>query len=191
MTRLDAFILTSTILVFFSLIEVLVTTILDNNQQTERAKKIDRYCRVIFPRDLRCHVDCLLRAGPRLVQDKGSASPILSVTRKESRIEVQPKTTVKRTLRVSYPGAEGGLVLRTELDWGRDIEPIAVSEDGNTATVGTRGQTTIPVFQAMPRARYSSSTGRWEQTTSCSWPKRTLKSFIHFSSVIIAADFRR
>jgi hypothetical protein len=40
---------TSTLLVFFSLIEVLVTTILDNNQQTERAKKIDRYCRAIFP----------------------------------------------------------------------------------------------------------------------------------------------
>jgi hypothetical protein len=48
MTRLDAFILISTILVFFSLIEVLVTTILDNNQQAEQAKKIDRYCRVIF-----------------------------------------------------------------------------------------------------------------------------------------------
>ena len=48
-TRLDAFILTSTLLVFFSLIEVVVTTILDNNQQTERAKKIDRYCRAIFP----------------------------------------------------------------------------------------------------------------------------------------------
>jgi hypothetical protein len=31
------------------LIEVLVTTILDNRQQTERAKKIDRYCRVIVP----------------------------------------------------------------------------------------------------------------------------------------------
>jgi len=49
MTRLDAFILTSTLLVFFSLIEVLVTTIMDNNQQTARAKKIDRYCRAIFP----------------------------------------------------------------------------------------------------------------------------------------------
>jgi cadmium resistance protein CadD (predicted permease) len=49
MTRLDVFFLISTLLVFFSLIEVLVTTILDNNQQTERAKKIDRYCRVIFP----------------------------------------------------------------------------------------------------------------------------------------------
>src|SRR5207244_1668738 len=48
-TRLDAFILTSTLLVFFSLIEVVVTTILENNQQTERAKKIDRYCRAIFP----------------------------------------------------------------------------------------------------------------------------------------------
>ena len=49
MTRLDVFFLISTLLVFFSLIEVLVTTILDNNQQTALAKKIDRYCRVIVP----------------------------------------------------------------------------------------------------------------------------------------------
>jgi len=49
MTRLDAFILISTLLVFLSLIEVLLTTILDNKQQIERAKTIDRYCRVIFP----------------------------------------------------------------------------------------------------------------------------------------------
>jgi hypothetical protein len=45
LTRLDAFILTSTLLVFVSLVEVLVTTSLDNKQ----AKKIDRYSRVIFP----------------------------------------------------------------------------------------------------------------------------------------------
>jgi len=49
MTRLDAFILISTLLVFFSLIEVLLTTILDNKEQKARAKTIDRYCRVIFP----------------------------------------------------------------------------------------------------------------------------------------------
>jgi hypothetical protein len=49
MTRLDALFLISTLLVFFSLIEVMATTILDNNQQPERAKKLDRYCRVIFP----------------------------------------------------------------------------------------------------------------------------------------------
>src|SRR6266566_431189 len=49
MTRLDVFILTSTCLVFFSLIEVLMTTILESNRQAERAKDIDRYCRIIFP----------------------------------------------------------------------------------------------------------------------------------------------
>jgi hypothetical protein len=49
MTPLDAFILTSTLLVFFSSIKVFVTTILGNNQQTEWARKIDRYCGVIFP----------------------------------------------------------------------------------------------------------------------------------------------
>ena len=49
MTRLDAFFLVSTLLVFLSLIEVLVTTILDNNHQVARAKKLDRYCRVIVP----------------------------------------------------------------------------------------------------------------------------------------------
>src|SRR5438876_1658820 len=49
MTRLDAFILTSTLLVFFSLIEVLITTILQTILRTGRAKKIDRYCRAIFP----------------------------------------------------------------------------------------------------------------------------------------------
>jgi hypothetical protein len=49
MTRLDVFFLISTLLVFSSLIEVLVTTIFDNNQQAARAKRIDRYCRVIIP----------------------------------------------------------------------------------------------------------------------------------------------
>jgi hypothetical protein len=49
MTRLDVFFLVSTLLVFFSLIEVLVTTILDNNRQLARAKKLDRYCRIIVP----------------------------------------------------------------------------------------------------------------------------------------------
>ena len=49
MTRLDLFFLISTLLVFLSLIEVLVTTILDNKRQLTRAKRIDRYCRIIVP----------------------------------------------------------------------------------------------------------------------------------------------
>jgi predicted alpha/beta superfamily hydrolase len=39
-----------------------------------------------------------------------------------------------RTLRVSYPAGSGRLVLRTELDWDKDVEPMAVSDDGNTST---------------------------------------------------------
>jgi hypothetical protein len=49
MTRLDTFVLTSTLLVFFSLIEVVVTIMLDNTQKKKWAKRIDVYCRVIFP----------------------------------------------------------------------------------------------------------------------------------------------
>ncbi len=49
MTRLDVFVLASTLLVFFSLIEVVATIILDNTQKKKRAVRIDRYCRVIFP----------------------------------------------------------------------------------------------------------------------------------------------
>jgi enamine deaminase RidA (YjgF/YER057c/UK114 family) len=49
MTRLDIFFLTSTLLVFFSLIEVLVTTILENQKRNRLAITIDRFCRVTFP----------------------------------------------------------------------------------------------------------------------------------------------
>jgi len=48
-TNLDAFILMSTVLVFFSFIEVLVTTILENQKRNRLALTIDRSCRVIFP----------------------------------------------------------------------------------------------------------------------------------------------
>jgi hypothetical protein len=48
-TNLDAFILMSTVLVFFSFIEVLVTTILGGEKRNRLAKTIDRFCRVIFP----------------------------------------------------------------------------------------------------------------------------------------------
>jgi predicted alpha/beta superfamily hydrolase len=42
--------------------------------------------------------------------------------------------SLKRTLRVCYPAGKGKLVLRTELDWQRDVQPIAASEDGNITT---------------------------------------------------------
>ncbi|MBZ5856071.1 alpha/beta hydrolase [Flavihumibacter profundi] len=41
---------------------------------------------------------------------------------------------LKRTLRVAYPAGKGRMVLRTEQDWDEDIEPVYISEDGNTST---------------------------------------------------------
>jgi len=44
------------------------------------------------------------------------------------------ETTMKRTLRVAYPAGRGKMVLRTEQDWDKEIEPVSVSPDGNTST---------------------------------------------------------
>src|SRR5436190_20631626 len=41
---------------------------------------------------------------------------------------------LRRELRVVYPAGHGAMVLRTELDWDRDIEPVSVSPDGTTST---------------------------------------------------------
>ena len=49
LTRLDAFILFSSVLVFLSLIEVMVTTKLAGRSRLELARNIDRHCRWIFP----------------------------------------------------------------------------------------------------------------------------------------------
>jgi hypothetical protein len=49
LTRLDAFILMSSVLVFLSLIEVMVTTKFATMDRIELARRIDRRCRWIFP----------------------------------------------------------------------------------------------------------------------------------------------
>jgi hypothetical protein len=49
LTRLDEFILMSSVLVFLSLIEVLVTTRFSNHDRLKQAHTIDRHCRWIFP----------------------------------------------------------------------------------------------------------------------------------------------
>ena len=49
MTRLDYFILASTILVFIALIEVLITTALTKAKRASLARKWDLWCRWLFP----------------------------------------------------------------------------------------------------------------------------------------------
>lgn len=54
-------------------------------------------------------------------------------TEKKERL-YKTETTLKRNLRVAYPAGNGRLVLRTELDWDKDIQPVSVSDDGNVST---------------------------------------------------------
>ncbi|MFZ8977513.1 MAG: hypothetical protein ACO2Y9_10465 [Pseudohongiellaceae bacterium] len=49
LTRLDWFVLFSTLLVFFSLLEVIYTTGLAHEGELERSKRVDKVCRWIFP----------------------------------------------------------------------------------------------------------------------------------------------
>jgi predicted alpha/beta superfamily hydrolase len=46
----------------------------------------------------------------------------------------QTETLLSRQLRVRYPAGHGRMVLRTELDWERDLEAASVSADGETWT---------------------------------------------------------
>src|SRR6266480_2475451 len=44
------------------------------------------------------------------------------------------KRSFKRELRVCYPAGTGTLVIRTDLDWERNVYPVALSSDGNTTS---------------------------------------------------------
>jgi enterochelin esterase-like enzyme len=46
----------------------------------------------------------------------------------------QTQKVLRRQLRVRYPAAGAQIVLRTELDWDRDLEPESVSADGECFT---------------------------------------------------------
>ena len=57
----------------------------------------------------------------------------MPVTEKKEQL-YKTSTIQKRTLRIAYPAGRGKIVVRTEDDWDKDIEPISISEDGNTLT---------------------------------------------------------
>jgi len=43
-------------------------------------------------------------------------------------------STLQRNLRIAYPAGKGRIMLRTEQDWNKNIEPVEVSNDGNIST---------------------------------------------------------
>jgi predicted alpha/beta superfamily hydrolase len=69
------------------------------------------------------------------------------------------ETLLRRQLRVRYPEGRGRMVLRTELDWDRDVEPVAVSDDGETSTFALEAQKPFLYFK--PRLLTSGGETRW------------------------------
>jgi predicted alpha/beta superfamily hydrolase len=57
------------------------------------------------------------------------------------------RTTLERTLRIAYPANAGRMVLRTEHDWEKDIEPEGVSDDGTTWTFRVRADQPFVYFK--------------------------------------------
>jgi predicted alpha/beta superfamily hydrolase len=57
------------------------------------------------------------------------------------------RTTLERTLRVAYPAGQGRVLLRTELDWNTDVEPIVVSDDGTISTFRLRADQPFLYFK--------------------------------------------
>jgi hypothetical protein len=57
------------------------------------------------------------------------------------------KSKFKRTLRVCYPAETGTLVIRTDLDWERNVHPVEISSDGNTATFEIEAQQPFVYFK--------------------------------------------
>lgn len=64
----------------------------------------------------------------------------------------QTKTLLHRQLRVHYPAGRGRIVLRTELDWKNDVEPVLVSDDGDTSTFALETRRPFLYFKACLQA---------------------------------------
>jgi hypothetical protein len=104
------------------------------------------------------------RAVSRRGRRKRGANRKTKATVKKRKLSTA-RRTFERTLRVSYPGAGGRLVLRTEQDWNKDVEPIAVTQDGNTSTFRLQAKQPFLYFKPLPSARPRVSlVGRTQQT---------------------------
>jgi predicted alpha/beta superfamily hydrolase len=62
------------------------------------------------------------------------------------------EAVLRRTLRVRYPAGQGRMVLRTELDWDHDLEPVEVSDDAETSTFALEARKPFLYFKPCLRA---------------------------------------
>jgi predicted alpha/beta superfamily hydrolase len=71
----------------------------------------------------------------------------------------QTQRLLRRKLRIRYPAGQGRIVLRTELDWDKDVLPTAVSRDGTTSTFALEAKRPFLYFKPCLRAKDGSV--RW------------------------------
>jgi predicted alpha/beta superfamily hydrolase len=69
------------------------------------------------------------------------------------------ETVLQRELDVHFPAGKGRVVLRTELDWDRDVEPVAVSKDGSTSSF--RLEARKPYLYLKPCLKPGDGSLRW------------------------------
>jgi len=69
------------------------------------------------------------------------------------------ETLLRRQLDVHYPPGRGRIVLRTELDWDRDIDPVAVSDDGTTHSFALEARKPFVYFK--PCLETNDGARRW------------------------------
>jgi predicted alpha/beta superfamily hydrolase len=72
---------------------------------------------------------------------------------KEERTLNQVERVARKTIRVHYPAGDGEMVLRTELDWERDVVPVEVGDDGATSTFELETTRQYLYFKPCLRAR--------------------------------------
>jgi predicted alpha/beta superfamily hydrolase len=71
----------------------------------------------------------------------------------------QTQTLLRRDLRVHYPAGAGRMVLRTDLDWDKNLEPIEISPEGNTSTFALEARRPFLYFK--PCLRGDDGEVRW------------------------------
>ena len=87
----------------------------------------------------------------------------------------RPTRRLARTLRVCYPGrSKEGWCCARNLNWDRDVEPIAVSADGNTSTFELEADQPYLYFKPCLIQNGDRNIGQSGPTTFCSWVRRTI-----------------
>src|SRR5262245_48572748 len=71
----------------------------------------------------------------------------------------QTEMLLHRQLRVRYPAGRGRIALRTELDWEKVLEPVLVSDNGDTSTFAL--ETHRPFLSSKPCLQASDGSERW------------------------------